>query len=46
MSKQNIALLSLSITAVGAIVANRFVTPAQDQAVADENTLGVARSRS
>jgi hypothetical protein len=44
MSKQNIALLSLSITAVGAIVANRFVTPAQDQAVADENTLGVARS--
>lgn len=44
MSKQNIALLSLSIAAVGAIVANRFVTPAGDQAVADENTLGVARS--
>jgi len=42
MSKQSISLLTLSIAAVGAIAANRFVTPARDQAVADENTLGVA----
>ena len=42
MSKQSISLLTLSIAASGAIVANRFVTPARDQAVADENTLGVA----
>lgn len=44
MSKQSIAVLTLSIQASGAIVANRFVTPAGDQAEADENTLGVARS--
>lgn len=42
MSKQSIALLALTIAASGAVVANRFVTPANAQAVADENTLGVA----
>jgi hypothetical protein len=42
--KQSISLLTLTIAAVGAIVAHRFVTPAGDQAVAGENTLGVART--
>lgn len=44
MSTQSIPVLALTIKASGAIVANRFVTPAGDQAGADENTLGVARS--
>jgi hypothetical protein len=42
MSKQSIPLLTLSILASGAVTAHRFVTPLRDQAVADENTLGVA----
>lgn len=42
MSKQSIPLLTLTIAANGAVVANRFVTPANAQAAADENTLGVA----
>lgn len=44
MSKQSISLLALTITASGGIVANRFVTPVNDQAGAGENTLGVART--
>jgi len=44
MSIQSTPILSLSITASGAIVAHRFVTPALDQAVANEYTLGVART--
>lgn len=42
MSKQSIALLTLTIAASGAVVANRFVTPANAQAADGENTLGVA----
>lgn len=42
MSKQSIPLLTLSILAAGAVAAHRFVTPVRDQAVADENTLGVS----
>lgn len=44
MPIQSTPLLSLPVTASGAIVAHRFVTPARDQAVAGENTLGVART--
>lgn len=44
MAIQSTPILTLSVTASGAIVANRFVHPAGDQAVADENTLGVART--
>lgn len=44
MSKQSTPVLALTIEASGTITANRFVTPVNDQAVADENTLGVARS--
>lgn len=43
MSAQNISLLSIPLTASGAIGANRFVTPLGAQAGADGNTLGVAR---
>lgn len=42
MSKQSIPLLTLTVAASGAVVANRFVAPANRQSVADENTLGVA----
>lgn len=41
---QSIPVLTLTVVASGAIVANRFVTPLNDQAVADENTLGVSRT--
>lgn len=41
---QSISLLALSIASAGAIVANRFVTPAGAQAGAAANTLGVART--
>lgn len=44
MSRQNIALLALTVVATTAITADRFVTPAGAQAGADANTLGVARS--
>jgi len=44
MPRQSTPLLTLTIAASGAIVANRFVTPVNDQAVADENTLGVSRT--
>lgn len=44
MSRQNIALLALTVMATTAIAAERFVTPAGAQAGADANTLGVARS--
>ena len=44
MSKQSISLLALTVTAAGAIAADRFVTPAGAQAGADVNTLGVART--
>ena len=43
MSQQNISLLSLPVTLTGTVAANRFVTPAGAQAVADSNTLGAAR---
>lgn len=42
--KQSIPALTLSILASGAVLAHRFVTPLRDQAVADENTFGVACS--
>ncbi|MCB1738708.1 MAG: DUF2190 family protein [Rhodocyclaceae bacterium] len=41
---QSTPILTLSVAASGAVAAHRFVTPARDQAVADENTLGVART--
>lgn len=44
MSKQNYALLTLTVTAVGAIAAHRFVHALGDQAVANENALGVSRT--
>jgi len=44
MSKQNIAVLTLTVTAVGAIAAHRFIHAAGDQAVAGENALGVSRT--
>lgn len=43
MSQQSIALLTLTITAAGAIAANRFVTPLGAQAGADANAIGVSR---
>lgn len=42
MSKQSMSVLSLSVALTGAVLANRFVTPAGAQAGGDENTLGVA----
>jgi len=44
MPRQSTPLLTLTIAASGAIVANRFVTPVLDQAGAGENTLGVAQT--
>ena len=43
MGKQSLPLLSLPVTASGAIAASRFVTPAGAQAGAGVNTLGVSR---
>jgi len=43
MSRQSQPLLPLSVTAAGAIAANRFVTPALAQAGAAANTLGVSQ---
>lgn len=43
MSQSN-PILTQSVVASGAIVANRFVTPVLDQAVAGEYILGVART--
>ncbi len=44
MSQQAIALLTLTVALTGTVAANRFVTPAGAQAVADSSTLGVARA--
>lgn len=44
MSTQSISLLTLTLAAASAIVANRFVTPVGAQAGADANTLGVANT--
>jgi|OM-RGC.v1.028822323 hypothetical protein len=44
MPIQSTPILSLPVTADGAIAAHRFVTPVGDQAVAGEYTLGVART--
>ncbi len=41
---QNIALLTLSVKATAALVANRFVSPAGGVAAAGGNTYGVTRS--
>jgi len=43
MSQQNIALLSLTETLTGAVVANRFVSALGAQVGADANALGVTR---
>ena len=43
MSAQSTSLLTVAVTAVGAIAAARFTTPAGAQAGADANTLGVSR---
>lgn len=43
MSQQNLAILTLSVVASGAVAASRFVTVAGAQAGAAANTLGVAR---
>lgn len=43
MSAQSESLLTLTITAIGAIASARFVTPAGAQAGADVNTFGVSR---
>lgn len=40
--KQSLSLLTLSVAAVGALTAARFVTPALARAVAGENAYGVA----
>lgn len=44
MSQQASPILALTVTLSGTVAANRFVTPAGAQAVADANTLGVART--
>lgn len=44
MSETMRPILTIPVTSVGAIVARRFVHAAGDQAVADENVLGVARA--
>lgn len=43
MSAQNLAVLALTQTLAGTVTANRFVTAAGAQALADANTLGVCR---
>lgn len=43
MSRQAVAVLTLSAVAAGTIAANRFVTPAGAQAGAGVNTLGVCQ---
>lgn len=44
MSDQSRPVLTLTVTAAGAIGANRFVTAAGAQAGADANAIGVART--
>ncbi len=44
MAKQSFPILTLAVTATGAVTANRFITPAGAVAGADANTLGVAQS--
>ena len=44
MAKNNVAVLTLPITATGTINAHRFVTPAGAQAGADANAIGAARN--
>lgn len=44
MSNQNISLLALTVLLAGTVGANRLVTVAGTQAVADANALGVART--
>lgn len=44
MSRQSIALLTLTVALSGTVTAHRFITAAGAQAGADANTLGVARS--
>lgn len=44
MSDQSRPVLTLTVTAAGAISANRFVTAAGAQAAADANAIGVART--
>jgi hypothetical protein len=44
MSQQAISILSLTLAAAGAIVANRFVTPAAVQTGADGIAIGVANT--
>lgn len=44
MSRQNLAILSLTVTAVGALTAHRFVGHTGSQAASAGNALGVARS--
>lgn len=45
MARQNLAILTLTVTAAGAIEPHRFVTHTGAQAGAGANTLGVARTR-
>lgn len=42
MSQQSVSLLTLTLTAAGAIAANRFVTATGAQTGADGNAVGVA----
>lgn len=44
MSAQSISILTLTRVAAGVIAAHRFVTPANAQAGADANALGVSRT--
>lgn len=44
MANQNLAVLTLSVVASGAITANRFVSAAGAQVVADGNAIGAARN--
>lgn len=44
MSQQGISILALTMQATGAITANRFVSAAGAQVVADANAIGVARN--
>jgi len=44
MSKESVALLSLSVVLTGAVAPHRFVTPLGAQAGADAQTLGVSKT--
>ena len=44
MSKQSLALLTLTVLSTGAIAANRFVTPTGGQAGAAANAIGVSEA--